>query len=70
MQTNPAETISDADYTDDIALLANIPTEAESFLHSLEYAAKSVVLHVNAGKTDYVCFNPGDISPLNDGSLK
>ena len=32
----PAQTITDTDYTDDIALLANIPTQAESLLHSLE----------------------------------
>ena len=31
-----AETITDEDYADDIALLANMPTEAESLIHSLE----------------------------------
>ena len=30
----PAETTTDADYTDDIALLANTPTQAESLMHS------------------------------------
>ena len=34
-----AQTITDTDYTDDIALLANPPTQAESLLHSLEWAA-------------------------------
>ena len=32
----PAQTIMDADYTNDIALLANAPTQAETLLHSLE----------------------------------
>ena len=30
-----AQTIMHADYADDIALLANIPTQAETLLHSL-----------------------------------
>ena len=30
------QTITDANYADDIALLANTPTRAESLLHSLE----------------------------------
>ena len=33
----------DVDYTDDIALLANITTQAEFFLDSLEQAAESSV---------------------------
>ena len=32
----PTQTITDTDYTDDIALLANKRTQAESLLHSLE----------------------------------
>ena len=32
----PEHTITDADYTDDIALLANTPSEAQTLLHSLE----------------------------------
>ena len=30
------QTITDADYVDDIALIANTPAQAESLLHSLE----------------------------------
>ena len=61
----------DADYTDDIALLANTPTQAESLLHSLEQAEGGIDLYVNADKTEYMCFNQkGDISTVNDGSLK
>ena len=33
---NPAKTITDADYTNDIALLANACTQAKTLLHSLE----------------------------------
>ena len=53
----PVQTITDADYTDDIALLANIPAQAENLLHRLERVAGGIGLHVNAGKTEYMCFN-------------
>ena len=33
-QGYPSKTIIDADYTDDRALLENIPAQAESLLHS------------------------------------
>ncbi len=36
----PATTITDADYADDIAILANTHDQAETLLHSLERAAK------------------------------
>ena len=66
-----AQTITDVDNTDDIALLANTPTWAETPLNSLERAAGGIDLHVNADKTEYMCFNErGDISTLNGSSLK
>ena len=66
----PAQT-TDANYADDITLLANTPTQAESLLHNLEQAAGGIGLHVNAGKTEYMCFNQkGNISTRNGGSLK
>ena len=59
------------DYADDIALLANTPIQTKSQLYSLEQAAGGISLHVNADKTEYMCFNQkGDISTLNSGSLK
>ena len=65
----PAKTITDADYADDIALQANTANQAETLLHSLERAAAGIGLHVNAHKTEYMCFNQaGDISTL-DGTL-
>ena len=67
----PAKTISDADYADDTALLANALNQTETLLHSLEQAARGIGLHVNAHKTEYMCFNQtGDISTLGGSSLK
>ncbi len=40
-------------------------------MHSLERAAAGIGLHVNAHKTEYMCFNQaGDISTLDGTSLK
>ena len=67
----PARTITDADYADDIALLANTPNQAETLLHSLERAAAGIGLHVNARKTEFMCFNQkGDISTLDGTGWK
>ena len=64
----PTKTITDADYADNIALLANTPNQAETLLHSLERAAAGIGLHVNAHKTEYMCYN--DISTLDGTSQK
>ena len=67
----PARTITEADYTDDVALLANTIARAESLLHSLERTVDDIGLHVIANKTEYMCFNQsGDIYTLNGGSQK
>ena len=67
----PAKTITDADHADDLALLANTPNQAETLLHSLEQAAASIGLHVNAHKTEYMCYNQtGNIATLDGASLK
>ena len=53
------------------AILANAPAQAEPLLHSFERAATGIGLHVNAYKTEYMCFNKtGDISTLGGSSLK
>ena len=44
----PAQSITDTDYANDIALLENEPAPAESLLHILEWAAGGIGLHVNA----------------------
>ena len=52
-----SQSITDEDYADDIAFLGNTPTVAKSMLRSLEWAAGDIGLHVNADKTEYICFN-------------
>ena len=49
-----AQTIMDADYIDDIALLTNTPNQAESLLHSRNQAVRSIDRHVSADKTGYM----------------
>ena len=67
----PATTITDADYADDITILANTLDQAETLLHSMERAATSIGLYVNAHKTEYMCYNQtGDISTLEGTPLK
>ena len=52
-------------------LLANTPNQAETLLHSLERAAAGIGLHVNANKTEYMCYNQtGNIATLDGASLK
>ena len=48
----PAQTITDVDYADDVALLANTPNQAESQLHIQERAAGGIGLHVNVDETE------------------
>ena len=54
----PAQTIMDADYAHDIALLANVPAQAETLLRSLERASAVIFIQT------------GSISILNGSSLK
>ena len=56
----PAKTITDAVYADDIAILPNTPVQVETLRHSLERAAAGIGPHVNAHKTEYMCFNKKD----------
>ena len=66
-----AKTITDADYANDLALLANARAQAESLLHSLEQTARGTGLHMNANKTEYIYFKrERAISTLSDGPLK
>ena len=45
--------MTDADYTDDIALHAITPAQAESLLNSLKQAAVGFGLDINANKTEF-----------------
>ena len=68
---HPAKTITDADYADDVAILAITPNQAETLLHSLERAAAGIGLHANAHKTEYMYYNQtGDITTLDGTPLK
>ena len=53
----PIETITDADYADDLALLTNTTVQAKSSLFILEQAVSSIGLYVNSDKTDFMGFN-------------
>ena len=44
----PAETITVADYTDDLVLLMNASVQAECLLNSLEKAARSIGCNMNS----------------------
>ena len=67
----PTKTITDNDYTNDIALLANAPAQAKTLKQNLEQVAAGIGLHVNTHKMEYMCFNQtSDISTLNGSALK
>ena len=51
-----SETITDGHYADDLALLANTPTQAKFLLHSLKQTAEDSGLYVNTNKTEYMYF--------------
>ena len=46
--------MTDADYTDDLALLANALAQVESQLCSLKQAVGGIGLYMNANKTEYI----------------
>ena len=53
----PAMKITDADYADDLAVLADILKDATFLLHSIERTAKEIGFYLNADKTEFICFN-------------
>ena len=54
---HPATKLTDADFADDLALLADNDKNAEALLLLLEAAADAVGLQVNYGKTNYMVFS-------------
>ena len=69
--TDYAETITVADYADDLALQANELAQAESPLHSLEQAAGGIGLYVNTNETEFMHFKQeGRISILRGKPMK
>ena len=49
--------ITDADYADDLAVLADVLKDATFLLQSIERTAKEIGLYLNADKTEFICFN-------------
>ena len=67
----PQKQITDADYADDIAILANTPDQVKHYCIVWNEAATGIGLYVNAHKTEYMCYNQtGDISTLGGTPLK
>ena len=60
------EKTTNADYADDLAILSYNSYNAQKLLHILEKSAAFIGLHVNAAKTEYMCYNQdGAIETLN-----
>ena len=53
----PAMKITNADYADDLAVLADVLKDATFLLHSIERTAKEIGFYLNADKTEFICFN-------------
>ena len=67
----PAETMTGADYVDDLVFLANTLNQAESLLHNLEQAPRAIGLSMNLDKTEFMSFNQvSAIFSLNGKPLK
>ena len=64
--------MTDADYTDDPALLANIPVQSKSLLHGLKQVVGGIGFYVNTNKTKFMCLKLQEvvISTLSDKLLK
>ena len=56
--------MTDTDYKDDLALLANSVAKAEYLLHSLEWAAEIISQNVNRKRTEFIDFKQRETSPL------
>ena len=65
----PTEFITDVDYTDDLALLANTSAKAECLLHTQEQAARGISLDVNTDKTEFMYFKQDGTIPTLNGKL-
>lgn len=53
----PSQHVTDLDYADDLAITADILSDAQDLLTSLEHAAAKVGLQLNAKKTEYMTLN-------------
>ena len=64
--------ITDTDFADDLALISDYLEEAQLLLLRLEVAVKTVSLHGNYKKTEYMLYNlpVGDLVTLGGNKLK
>ena len=53
-QTSPEETIIDADFAVDPALLTNTSAQVKYLLHSLEHTVRCICLYVNSNKAEFM----------------
>ena len=53
----PEKKITDADYADDLAVLADTLKDATTLLHNIEKVAKQIGLYLNADKTEFIFEN-------------
>ena len=56
--------MTNVDYADDLALLVNTPTQAESQLHSLQQAAGGIALYMNSYVLDKKTPSPLEVAKL------
>lgn len=64
----PSKHLTDLDFADDIALLADCLENAQHMLTSLQEAAALVGLHLNEGKTEYITNCSGNTIKAQNGS--
>ena len=62
--------MTSADYTDDVTLLTNSLTQAESLLQSLTKATAGISLNMNTNNIEYMCFKERAISTLSGKASK
>ena len=55
----PAETITNTDWADNLALLENINAQVGYWQQSFEPAARDIGVFLNPDKIEFMCFNPG-----------
>ena len=68
-----AESLSDTDFADDIALIADTVKEVETLMQEVERVAASVGLKMNEGKTKFITQNienPDSIKSLSNSTIE
>ena len=60
----PSKHVTNVDFADDLALMAESHSSAQALLSSLECAANSVGLYLNESKTEYVNINGNNPDPV------